>query len=329
LVGRGCCDAPNKLLRKRVVVRAPASIANLGPGFDVLAVSLEGLYDVVEVSLSPGSGRICVESRGFDVPSGEGNVAYHVAKRFAEEFPTNAYDIHISVSKGVPPASGLGSSGATSAATAYALNVLFGAGMGEGELLKLAGAGEAFAAGTPHYDNVAASLFGGFVILDLEGGRVLRHTPRRRIPIAVVTPRVGGLQGVKKTEHARSLLPKQVSLESHVKQSSSLAKLIYGILTEDVRVIGEAVSTDYIVEPCRAKMIPFYDEIKRLALSEGAYGFNICGAGPSVFLLHEDAAAAGRIAERIKEYLAERGVEAYSFVSSVSSRGVEVLEVVR
>ncbi len=307
-------------------MRAPASIANLGPGFDVLAASLEGLYDVVEVSLSPGSGEIRVESRGLDVPSGEGNVAYHVAKRFAEEFSLDSCDIHISVSKGVPPASGLGSSGATSAATACALNLLFDAGLSEEDLLRLAGVGEAFAAGTPHYDNVAASLFGGFVILDLARGRVFRHVPRRKIPIAIVTPRVGELQGVRKTEYARSLLPEQVSLEAHVKQSSSLAKLLYGILTEDVRVIGEAASADYIVEPRRARMIPFYEDLKRLALSEGAYGFNICGAGPSVFLLHENAAAAARIAERVRAYLVERGVEARSFVSHISPRGVEVLE---
>uniref|UniRef100_A0A7J3ZKA3 Homoserine kinase n=1 Tax=Fervidicoccus fontis TaxID=683846 RepID=A0A7J3ZKA3_9CREN len=252
-----------------------------------------------------------------------------MAKRFVEEFSVDAYDIYISVNKGVPPASGLGSSGATSAATAYALNMLFDAGLSEEHLLRLAGAGEAFTAGAPHYDNVAASLFGGFVILDLARGRVFRHVPRRKIPVAVVTPRVGSLQGTRKTEYARSLLPKQVSLETHVRQTSSLAKLLYGILTEDLRIIGEAVTTDYIVEPCRAKMIPFYDDIKQLALSEGAYGFNICGAGPSVFLLHEDVTVVSRIADEVKEYLTERGVEAWSFISYISLRGAEALEVVR
>lgn len=318
-------DSPNRVARRKVAVRAPASIANFGPGFDVIAASIEGLYDVVELSCYSGSGKIQVESLGFNVPSGENNVAYHVAKSFMEEFLGDAYDIHITVRKGVPPASGLGSSGATSAATAYALNVLFGARLDEDAILKLAGVGEAFAAGAPHYDNVAASLFGGFTILDLAGNRVFRHVPKRRIPVAIVTPRVSTLSGIRKTEYARSLLPREVSLESHVKQSSSLAKLLYGILAENVRIIGEAATADYIVEPCRAKMIPFYNDIKQIALSEGAHGFNISGAGPSVFLLHEDSEKISKIADKIKKYLSEKGVEAWSLVSHISPKGAETL----
>jgi len=311
---------------RRVVVKAPASIANLGPGFDILAIAIEGLYDIVEVHVAPGSSRVFIESYGFDVPSGEGNVAYHVPKRFVEKLSVDDYDLHLVVRKGIPPARGLGSSGATSAATAYALSVALSAKLDERDLLELAGAGEAYVAGTRHYDNVAASLFGGFVILDLARGRVLRYLPKTRIPVAIVVP---DLTLPRKTGYARSLLPKQVSLELHVRQSSSLAKLLYGILTEDPRVLGEAISTDYIVEPSRARMIPFYNDVKELALREGTYGFNICGAGPSVFLLHEDPAEALRIAEKVRVYLSERGVRATAFVSHVSPRGVELLEVVR
>jgi len=229
----------------------------------------------------------------------------------------------------VPPASGLGSSGSTSAATAYALNIMFGAELDEEVLLNLAGVGEAFAAGTPHYDNVAASLFGGFVILDLMRGNVFKYKPKKRIPIAIVTPKLRNLIAIRKTEYARSLLPRQISFEIYVKQSSSLAKLLFGILTEDLRVFGEAVSVDYVVEPYRAKMIPFYSDIKSLALSEGAYGFNISGAGPSVFLVHDDVAMVSRIAEKVKSYLIERGIETHAFVSYISSKGVETLEVVK
>jgi len=309
------------------VVRAPASIANFGPGFDVLAAAIEGLHDIIEVSSTPGLGKILVKSHGFEVPSGEGNVAYHIAKHFMEENSIDKYDLHITIKKGVPPASGLGSSGATSAAVAYALSILFNAELDEGALLNLAGVGEAFAAGAPHYDNVAASLFGGFVILDLACNKVFRHVPKKRIPIAIVTPSLQNPVSTKKTEYARSLLPEQISLKTHVKQSSSLAKLLYGVLTEDLKIFGEAISTDYVVEPYRAKMIPFYNEMKQLALSEGAYGFNISGAGPSVFLVHEDADVVSRIAEKVKSFLGERGVKAHTFVSYISSKGVEVLEV--
>jgi len=322
------CNAPNRIVKKKVAVKAPASVANLGPGFDVLAVAIEGLYDIVEVSLTTGSGKVYVTSQGFDIPSGEGNVAYHIARHFMEKHSISNHDLYIVVKKGVPPASGLGSSGATCAATAFALNVLFDAGLEEEALLKLAGIGEAFAAGSPHYDNVAASLFGGLVILDLVHGKVFKYVPKRRIPIAIVMPKLKNLTAIRKTEYARSILPKHISLEVHIKQSSALAKLLYGILTEDLKVFGEAISTDYVVEPCRASIIPFYSEMKKLALSEGAYGFNISGAGPSVFIVHEDVVAVARIGEKVKSLLNERGVEAHAFVSYVSPKGAEVVEVV-
>jgi homoserine kinase len=308
-------------------VKAPASIANLGPGFDIVATAIEGFYDTVDIHLTPGNGRVYVESHGFNVSAGEGNVAYHVAKSFIEKFSIGDYDIYILVEKGVLPSCGLGSSGATSAAVAYALNVLFNTNLGEGEILYFAGVGEAFTAGSPHYDNVAASLFGGFVILDLSRGIVLKYVPRKRIPVALVIPKSSQLTQIKKTAYARSLLPKQISLETHVKQSSSLAKLLYGILMEDLKILGEAISMDYVVEPSRAKIIPFYYEVKKLALSEGAYGVNISGAGPSIFLLHEDPSNVARIAEKIKGYLLERGVEVYTFTTFISKAGVEVVSV--
>ena len=314
------------MTKRRVVVKAPASIANFGSGFDVVAAAIEGFYDIIEVSLNPGAGRILVNSYGFNVPSGEENVAYHVAKGFLDKFSVREYDVYVTVKKGIPPSRGLGSSGATSIATAYALNTLFNTNLDERELLYLAGIGEAFTAGSPHYDNVAASLFGGFVILDLTRNLVFRYVPRKKIPIALIIPEISQV-AYKKTAYARSLLPSQINLETHVKQSSSLAKLIYGILTEDLRVLGEAASTDYIVEPSRAKMIPFYSDIKKIALDEGAYGVNISGAGPSVFILHEDVESLVRIAEKIKSYLLMHGVKVHVHSSFISQKGIELIEI--
>jgi homoserine kinase len=312
--------------KRRAVVKAPASIANFGPGFDIVAAAIEGFYDIVEVSLSPGTGRVFVESYGFNVPSGEGNVAYHVAKSFLDKLSVREYDVYVTVKKGIPPSRGLGSSGATSIATAQALNTLLNTNLDEKELLYLAGIGEAFTAGSPHYDNVSASLLGGFVILDLTRGIILRHIPRKKIPIALIIPET--IQVVyKKTAYARSLLPSQINLDTHVKQSSSLAKLIYGILTEDLKVLGEAASTDYIVEPSRAKMIPFYNDIKKIALDEGAYGVNISGAGPSIFILHEDVEKLVEIGEKIKNHLFKLGVKVNVHISFISQKGAELIEV--
>jgi homoserine kinase len=317
------------LIKRNVTVRAPASIANLGSGFDVMAVAIEGFYDLVKITALPGDFKIQVESDGFGVPSGEENLAYHVAKRFVEKYlKRRDIALYITVKKGVPPGSGLGSSGATSAAVAYGLNALFDLGLKGEDLLELAGYGEAFVAGAPHYDNVAASLLGGFVFLDLIEGKVFRYVPRESIPIGIVFPRVPGLSSTRKTAYARSILPRTIDLETHVKQSSALAKLIYGIFTGNLKAVGEAISHDLVVEPHRAKLIPHYYELKQIALSEGAYGFNICGAGPSVFLIHEDLEKLKTIVNKLRDFLRSRSFDAEAYVTSVSIKGAEIVEVV-
>jgi len=249
-----------------------------------------------------------------------------VARAFIDEQGLSNHDVYIRVVKGIPPGYGLGSSGATAAGTIKALSYIFGVGLSDDELLRYAGIGEQYVAGAPHYDNVAASLFGGFVILDLTSKRVFKYAPWREIPVVIVTPRVkyGGLHG--KTGYARSILPRSIDLELHVKQSSAIAKLIYAILTEDLKLLGEAVSIDHVVEPHRAKLIPFYMEAKKIALSEGALGFNISGAGPSMFIIHGDRSKAWSIALKIKSFYEENGVESELFSSSISSKGVEVIE---
>ncbi|MEM2528276.1 MAG: homoserine kinase [Ignisphaera sp.] len=312
---------------KHVIVKAPGSIANLGPGFDILAIAISGLYDVVEISSTTGNGSIHVTSEGFNVPSGAQNVAYAVAKGFMEKYRIRDVDLYIRVIKGIPPASGLGSSGATSAATAFALSKLFGLNLSDGELLYLSGLGEAYATGSPHYDNVAASLFGGFIIVDINKNRVYSFRPHMKFNIAIVVPKLHELTSGKKTGYARSLLPKQIDLDMHTRQSSSLAKLIYALFSSDVELFGEAVSTDFVVEPYRAKMIPYYYELKKLAFEYGALGFNISGAGPSVFSIHRTSEEARYVGKKLMEFLINKGVDCEYIVSHLSESGVEVIEV--
>ena len=318
--------APNTIEgKKNLLIKAPASIANLGPGFDILALALKGLYDTVSITISPGTGLIQVVSSGYDVPSGRDNVAYAVAREFTKRFSARNLDIYIEVQKGVPPACGLGSSAATAAAVAYGLSKALGITMSDEDLLHLAGIGELHASGSLHYDNVAASLFGGIVIVDVESKTVLRKVPEIQVPLAVVTPLLPGLRGLRKTEYARSLLPRCVALETHVRQSSALAKLLFGLMTNNLELVGKAMSIDYVAEPYRSKLIPHYFELKQLALSHGALGFNISGAGPSVFLVHRTMEEAKNTALVLAEFLESKGVETTIHVSTISPKGVELV----
>ncbi len=263
-------------------------------------------------------------SRGFNVPSGEANAASAVVRCFMEEFGFSKHGILVYVTKGIPPAMGLGSSGATSAGTAYAISKLLELELGPADLLRLASCGEKHVAGTAHYDNIAASLFGGVVVIDVVKLQVHRYVPSNKFYITIIVPRLPKLTGIKKTEYARLLLPKKVGLTTHVMQTSSLAKLLYALFTNDLELLGEAISTDFIAEPYRLKMIPYYRELKKLALDEGALGFNICGAGPSVFSIYKSRDDAMSVGRDLQGFLSKHEIESHLIVTQVSEKGVEL-----
>ena len=307
----------------RVIVEAPASIANLGPGFDVLAMAIDGFKDVVELVVKPGSGKIVVKVEGIKVPEGKENVAYGVIEEAIERYQLRNMDFNVKVVKGVPPASGLGSSGTTAAATAYAVSVAAGLNLTTSELVRLSGAGEAVVAGTPHYDNVSASILGGVVLIDPAGLCIYKIKVGREFWIAVVSPNIP--KGPKKTFIARAVLPRKIELPLLVKQAGSLARLVHALHVGDLESFGTAVSADYVVEPHRAKLIPKYWDLKRLALESGALGFNIAGAGPSVFSIHRSESEAREVGELMLKYLRSSGIDASLYVTKVLDQGVKVL----
>ncbi|MEM4041023.1 MAG: hypothetical protein QXM83_04290, partial [Ignisphaera sp.] len=200
-------------------------------------MAIEGIYDIVEVTVCRGNGSIDIKVEGLDVPLGKDNIVYAIAQNVIAKYGLYDIDIAINIVKGVPPASGLGSSGASSAATAYAFMKFLNREHDEYEMLKIAGEGEAAAVGTPHYDNVAASLFGGIVVLDLNKERVYKINPSFPIHIAIVIPK-GVVKVSRKTEFARSVLPKSIDLATYVKQSSALAKLMYALISNDIELFG-------------------------------------------------------------------------------------------
>lgn len=304
---------------EKLLVKSPASIANLGPGFDVLALAIEGPHDKVYVEVSDEPG-IVVEAEG--APSGRKNSAYAVAEYILSKYCPNC-GVRIKVSKGVPVSAGLGSSGATSAAVAYAINELYGLGLSLEEMLEASVEGEYLVSGTRHYDNVAASLMGGLVVVGKRAGLgvVKLSPPRVWLGVVVIASEKEGKTGL-----ARSLLPKQLSLEDAVTQASALATLLAAAHLNDAVLFGRAVSVDLVAEPARKSMIPLYDELKAKALSNGALGFNISGAGPSVFAVHQEKGEAEKTASELAQYLLSNGVKAEPLVVKPSEEGVVIVD---
>ena len=283
---------------KSVTVRAPCSTANLGPGFDVFGLALDAFYDEVTVT-KKGKGITIVSSD--DIPlDPKKNTAGLVAKAMLEDIVKEGYSkykggVEIKIKKGVPAGYGMGSSAASAAACAIAMNELFDVIYEDESLTYFAGMGERASAGTVHYDNVAASLFGGFVIVHPQAntkGKYVNVTDCKvpqDIQLIVAIPKIKIPK--QKTKASRGVIPK------NVKFSDASINLANAAWIAANFAMGDATGAlsyleDLIVEPARKKMIPGYDKVKKNAMKAGANSCTISGAGPSViaFLEHWDIA---------------------------------------
>lgn len=302
----------------RAAASAPGSVANFGCLFDAAAAAIALARDVVTIREAPSRG-IRVRVKG-GVPEGSENVAYAAARAFLKLAECSA-GLEIQVEKGVPVGAGLGSSGATAAATVVALNELLGVGATTEELIAAAGEGEALAAGTPHYDNVAASIVGGIVLINPENPRdVLRLEPPRDLVLVLFIRERGG----KKTMEMRRVLPPRVPLEAAAKQAWAAARLVASLLSGDLEGLGEAICEGGPVERARGSLLPGYWEAKRKALEVGALGFSISGAGPSLMAICKPEDAAD-VARAVGELLERTGLGANPVITTVDAVGATTL----
>ncbi len=299
-------------------VRAPASSANLGPGYDVFAIALKEPEDRLELRTGDSSSlKVEISMRGArTVPLGaERNAAGAVALKMALDLGVRSH-ISMVLTKRVPIGVGLGSSAASSAAAAFAMNECFRLGLGAPELVRYAARGEFVSSGEEHYDNVAASLLGGFTTVRTKPVlEVVRFSPPASLRVCLVTPKVELPE--RKTEYARSIIPEHVKLEKLVRNTAAAASIVAGFAKKDIGLIGRGME-DEVVEPARAGMIPGYSRVKKMALQAGAAGVCISGAGPTVLALVDDSKV--RPAEVLKEMMRSfrlEGVQAVGYSSSV------------
>ncbi len=301
-----------------VTVRAPCSTANLGPGFDVFGLALNAYYDQVELKKEGNGLRI----QSFDsIPiEPEKNSAGLVIKEMARRFKIKT-GLLLKIKKGVPTGFGMGSSAASAAAAAVAFDALFKLKLDGNSLVQYAGMGEMASAGSVHYDNVAASVLGGFVIVRTNPFDVIKAVPPRDLVLCVAIPKI--LVPQKKTEASRKVLPKQVGLSDHVKNLSNASALTAGFMKKDVALIGSSIN-DIIIEPARKHLIPGFDKVKRNALNAGAMGVTISGAGPSVISFTSNSANPKKISDAMKKGFATAGIGCTTVICK-PSKGASVI----
>jgi homoserine kinase len=309
-----------------VTVKAPATTANLGPGFDVFGLALEQPNDKVTLALIPESVKIEVSGLSAEtIPTApEKNTAGVVANQMLKEFLLKT-GVQIKIEKGILPGMGLGSSAASAAAVAYGLNRLFSLKLDNKELIRLAAKGEVASAGFEHADNVSAAICGDFVIVKSYNPLEivnLKSPPDMEVCVAfphVRTP-------MSKTEKARLVLSKLVPMEKLVQNVGWAAAMASGFAIRDVDLIGKSM-LDAIVEPARAFLIPGYQQVRENALDAGACGVAISGAGPAMIaIVNKKKADSSKIANAMKEGFKSAGLNATAFATKPGG-GVCLLEV--
>ena len=247
-------------------VRAPATSANLGSGFDVFGLALAEPADVVTVSPSD---ETTVEVRGVGADALPTDPAENIVGIVADLLGVTAA---FSIEKGVRPSSGLGSSGASAAGAVVALDRLYDLGLDTAAQIAVAAEAEGAIAGAPHADNVAAAILGGFVVVTEDGSHTL--DPELNLVAALPGTTVS-------TATAREVLPESVPLTDHVRTVSRAATLVVGMARSDPDLVGQGM-TDAVVTPRRSGLVPGFDEVTSAATAAGATGVALSGSGPAV-----------------------------------------------
>jgi homoserine kinase len=309
--------------RLKVTVEASASSANLGPGFDVFALALDKPRDRIGITTEKAT-RLSVHMKrvdGIKTPlTVSRNSAGAVCLAIATDFKVMAR-ISLELSKGVPIGHGLGSSGASAAATAFGMNELFRLGMNWGDMIYYAGIGEKMTSGTAHYDNVSASMLGGFIVVRVVAERPLavRYDAPEDIALCIATPAVD--LPARKTEYARSVLPSHVPLGVMVSNVANASLIVSGFAKGNIQMIGAGMN-DQVVEAARKKFIPGYDAVRKAGFDTGAAGVCISGAGPSMLAVVDGGACKPQeVLRGMIEGFRSEGIESHGFVT-VPGRGV-------
>ncbi|MFB5616543.1 MAG: homoserine kinase, partial [Nitrosopumilus sp.] len=247
----------------KVTVKAPSSTANLGPGFDVFGLAVDAFYDTVTLTKIKNGIKIVTDD---NIPTNpEKNTAGLVVKNMKKKFKIKQ-GVEIKIKKGIPAGFGMGSSAASAAATAVAFDKLFGLKLDGNSLVEFAGSGEKASAGTVHYDNVAASVLGGFVIVRTSPLDVIRIDPPTNLRMCVAVPSIDVPK--KKTKVSRGVIPKNIKLTDSILNLSNATAIVAGFMKKDSELIGNSIK-DVIVEPARQHMIPGFAKVKENAIKAG------------------------------------------------------------
>ena len=302
-----------------VRVFAPASVANVAVGYDILGFALNGPGDEIVAGFSeiPGLEIVQITGDGGKLPYlPEKNTAGLAALKLLEDLDYKDRGIFLEIHKKMPFGSGLGSSAASAAGAVMAVNELLGNPLEKRDLLSFAVLGEQVADGAYHADNVAPSLLGGIILIRSNAMLDVHALPvPEKLYTAVVYPQVEIL-----TREARSILSREVPLDKLIEQTGNLAGFLIGLYQSDYALISRSLN-DVVIEPQRARLIPHFQKVKEAALNAGALGCSISGAGPSIFALCDDPSIARKAGDAMAAVFNYHEIQQQIFISKINLEG--------
>jgi homoserine kinase len=308
---------------ERATAFAPASVGNVGVGFDLIGHAIDGPGDTVTAIRTDCPGVVIESIEGVitELPlEAERNTAGRAVQSLLEAHQSG-FGIKLRINKGIPLGSGLGGSAASATAALVAANALLSEPLAVEQLYPHALVGEAVASGSVHGDNVGPQLIGGLVLA----------TRNRLIPIPVpdgVHAAVVHPDHVVETRAARESLSEPYPIATIVAHHTHLAEFLSGCYRNDLELIRSGLN-DVLVEPRRAVLIPGFAKVKQAALDHGALGASISGAGPSVFGWFADPDSAQGAGQAMIKAFSEAGLKARCWVCPVGSPGARLMDLKR
>lgn len=298
----------------RATAFAPGSVGNVGPGFDVLGLAVDGIGDRVTVELTRGASRVAnVTGRDAELVPREAdrNCAAIAADAYLRPY---GYRAIVTIDKGLPLAGGMGGSAASSVAGAYAAGLALGQSPAARDVIAAALEGESAVAGR-HLDNIAASAVGGLALSrSVDPIDVIKLPVAADWWVAMVTPRVR-----IQTKDARALLPDASDRGTWIQQMANTTALAHAFATADGELLRRALDDRY-AEPVRAPMIRHFHDVKRAAIDAGAFGCSISGSGPTLFAIAADQPTATACAAAMQRAFAE--IESVAHIGAIAKEGV-------
>ncbi|HWJ25963.1 MAG TPA: homoserine kinase [Flavisolibacter sp.] len=299
-----------------VKIKAPATVANMVCGFDILGMCLQDPFDIMEVRLLQEQKIIVSSADGYELPSDPRmNTAGAPLLEMINEID-EATGFEVIIHKLIKPGSGIGSSAASAAGAVVAANHLLGNRFKNEDLVRFALFGEKVASGVKHADNIAPCIYGGITLIRSIFPLDIVSIPAPDLHVAVVHPQIE-----VKTADARQILRKEVLLKDAIKQWGNIAGLVTGLMKQDFDLIGRSLE-DVLIEPVRSVLIPGFEDVKRKSKEAGALGGGISGSGPSIFMLCKDKDTACNVEKIMQEVYCKIGLSAHTYVTTVNQKGV-------